>query len=154
MIFENDQPIDDNLLDLVRRFKELVGENPDMKWVKERSTWVLTTDKWVSEPISISYHWIDKNKFEVFTVGHVFGSFQTAKEALGAFVLLRFMEQGIPNEVIQFLAQKMKNPHVTMREAIDKIPYDSSFELTMSQMEILGIDPRKRGKVIGRKFGL
>jgi hypothetical protein len=154
MIFDTDQPIDDMFLDLVKRMKKLIKENPKVQWVKDRDTWVLTSEHWVSEPVSISYHWIDKNKFEVFTEGHVFGTFRTAKDAVDSLALLGFMEKGVSNEVVKFLANKARNPYVSMQEAVDSIVKETDIIVSTSEMHILGINNEQRGAVHGRQFGI
>jgi hypothetical protein len=154
MIFDTDQPIDDTLLDLVKRMKLLIKENPKVQWVKDRDTWVLTTDHWVSEPVSISYHWIDKNKFEVFTEGHVFGSFRTSKDAVDSLALLGFMEKGVSNEIVKFLANKARNPYVSMQEAVNSIMKETEIIVTTEEMHVLGIETKQRGTVLGRQFGI
>ena len=152
MIFENEEFIDDNLLDLVRRMKRLAKVNPDLIWVKDRQIWVVTLNDWVSQPVSVSYNWIDKNKFECFTDGNVFASFQTAKEAVDSLSLLKFIENGVSREVIEYLAKKSK--FCSMQKAVNSIMLETEIVVTPTEMKILGIDESQRGRVHGRRFGI
>jgi hypothetical protein len=154
VIFKHDDPIDNNILNLARRFRALIQETPSAVWSKERDLWILGSENYLSHPVFISYHWIDKNKYEAFTEGHGFGSFETAKEAVDAVNLLKFMEEGISNEVIQFLASKVKNPDVTIQEAVNLITKETNEVITVSQMKIMGIDQKQLGAVVGKKFGV
>jgi hypothetical protein len=152
MIFENEEFIDDNLLDLVKRMKRVAKANPELIWVKDRQVWVATLKEWVSEPVSVCYNWIDKNKFECFTEGRVFGSFRTAKEAVDSLSLLRFMENGVSHKVIEYLASKTK--FCSMQKAVNSIMLETEIIITPTEMKILGIDESQRGRVHGRRFGI
>jgi hypothetical protein len=154
VIFKNSENIDDNLLDLAKKFRKLIKKKPIVQWHKERDLWVIGAEDYLSYPVYISYHWIDKNKYEAFMDSHVFGTFRTAKEAVDAVNLLKFMEEGIPSEVIQFLANRVKNPYVSMKEAVNLIPKECDTSISVDQMWILGIDPNQRGSVAAKRFGV
>jgi hypothetical protein len=152
MIFDPDNPIDDNVIDLVRQFKKSIDKDPSVKWIEDRSTWVIGSEKWISEPVYISYHYIDKKKFELFTAGQVVGSFVTAKEAIHAMTFLKFSDQGVSKELIAYLIVKTRT--CSMQEAVDSIALETDLMITPQEMRILKIDHNQLGRIIGKTFGL
>lgn len=152
MIFEPKNPIDDNVIDLVRQFKQSIDKNPSVKWVEDRSTWVIGSENWISEPVYISYHYIDKKKFELFTAGQVVGSFITAKEAIHAMTFLKFSDQGVSGELIRYLMVKTRT--CSMQEAVDSIALETDLMITPQEMRILKIDDNQSGRIIGMSYGI
>lgn len=152
MIFEPENPIDDNVIDLVRQFKQSIDKNPSVKWIEDRSTWVIGSENWISEPVYISYHYIDKKKFELFTAGQVVGSFVTAKEAIHAMTFLKFSDQGVSGELIRYLMVKTRT--CSMQEAVDSIALETDLMITPHEMRILKIDENQMGRIVGKTFGL
>lgn len=152
MIFEPENPIDDNVIDLVRQFKQSIDKNPGVKWIEDRSTWVIGSETWISEPVYISYHYIDKKKFELFTAGQVVGSFVTAKEAIHAMTFLKFSDQGVSKELIAYLIVKTRT--CTMQEAVDSIALETDLMITPQEMRILKIDDNQLGRIVGMSYGI
>lgn len=153
MIFEKEHPnIDDNLLVLTRRFKHLIRKNPTVQWVPTRSTWVLTSEDYLSVPISIGYHWIVKNKYEIFAGDEVLGSFETIKSTIDFLTLMKFTEEGISDSIIVFLAENVK--YQTVQEAANRILLETDIEVSARELRILGIDASQRGRAFGRTFGI
>lgn len=152
MIFDPDNPIDDNVIDLVRQFKKSIDKDPSVRWIEDRSTWVIGSENWISEPVYISYHYIDKKKFELFTAGHVIGGFITAKEAIHAMTFLKFSDQGVSGELIRYLMVKSRT--CSMQEAVDSIALETDLMITPQEMRILKIDNNQLGRIIGKTFGL
>ncbi len=152
MIFQAENPIDENVKDLVRRFKSAIDKNPSVKWIEERSTWVIGSENWLNEPVFVSYHFIDKKKYEIFTAGQVAGSFETASEAIRSLTFLKFLDQGVSKEIITYLAVKTRT--CTMQEAVDSIALETNLMITPNEMEILNIDKNQTGRIIGMSYGI
>jgi hypothetical protein len=152
MIFEPDNPIDDNVVDLVRQFKKSIDKDPSVRWIEDRSTWVIGSETWISEPVYISYHYIDKKKFELFTAGQVIGSFVTAKEAIHAMTFLKFSDQGVSGELIRYLMVKTRT--CSMQEAVDSIAIETELMITPEEMRILKIDDNQFGRIVGMSYGI
>lgn len=152
MIFQSENPIDDNVINLVRQFKKSIDKDPSVRWIEDRSTWVIGSENWISEPVYISYHYIDKKKFELFTAGQVAGSFATAKEAIRAMTFLKFLDQGVPKDIIAYLITKSKS--CSMQEAVDSIAIETDLMITPDVMAILNIDKNQIGRIVGMSYGI
>lgn len=154
MIFEPEIPIDDNFLDLVKRMKSVMKRNPSMRWIKDKSIWVLSTCDWMSVPVYVSYNWINKNKYEVFTEDQFIGDYSTAKQAMNNLQLLKFIEEKVSSEIIEFLDITLRDPRATMKEAVILAAKDPDIKISNIEMTILGIDEKLSGFVYGKRFGI
>ena len=154
MIFEPEIPIDDNFLDLVKKMKSLMKKNPTMRYDKDNSTWILSTCDWISIPVMVRYNWINKDKFEIFTQENVIGNFSTAKQTVNNLQLLKFMEENVSNDVIEFLATVLKDPRITMKAAVTLAAKDSKLKISNIEMSALGIEEKLTGYVYGKRFGI
>jgi hypothetical protein len=152
MIFQAENPIDENVINLVRKFKASIDKNPSVKWIEDRSTWIIGSNIWMDEPVYVSYHFIDKKKYEIFTAGQVAGSFETATEAIRSLTFLKFLDQGIPKDVIAYLITKTKS--CSMQEAVDSIAIETNLMITPDMMDILNIDKNQIGRIAGLSYGI
>ena len=171
-MFENDSSIDKNLLELIEKLKRHTKENPTIQIIPEKKSWILIVPSTWSLPgmLRITYNKFNKKPFLVWwTVAssdllmddlycnivkekEIFRSeFYTASQTVDCLLLLRYKNQGIPSDVIEFLMRQTLR--MSLAEAIKTIGKESKFTLTMKQMSILGIE-EQRGRITGRKFGI
>jgi hypothetical protein len=166
-MFDNDTPIDNNLLVLVKELKKYVKENPSIKITE--NNWIITMPfSWLNTgELSVSYYRFHRKPFRVWwricgvdpisedsmmqeTV--IFDTnLSTVSQVIKSLLLLWYTNNGIPQEVIDYLAVKTKN--MTIESAIKTIGKETQLVLTIEQMKILGIE-EERGRISGRKFGL
>ena len=168
MIFENESAIDRNLLKLVKLIKKHSNENPVIRLLPEKNSWVVTVpEKWISSGINITWNHINKKPFrvwwEVWTTDSSKESnitqrdvildmeMSNTKSVIDALLMLRYSHLGIPKEVISFLLAKMKT--ASLEVALKSIGKETDILLTIEQIEILGITEQK-GRIIGKKFGI
>lgn len=166
-MFDNDTPIDNNLLVLVKELKKYLSENPKIKITE--NNWIITMPfSWLNTgELSVSYYRFHKKPFRVWwricgidpilddsapqeTI--IFDtSLSTVSQVIKSLLLLWYTNNGIPQEVIDYLAVKTKQ--MSMENAIKTIGKETQLVLTLEQMKILGIE-EERGRISGRKFGL
>lgn len=168
MIFENESLIDDNLLELVKKIKYHAKENPTIKFLREQHSWIVTIpEKWISSGINVTWNHINKRPFrvwwEVWSVDPAEDSgkiernvlmdveVSTVKDVIDALLILRYSHLGIPKEILDYLANKMKV--TTLESALKLIGKETDTFLTIEQMKTLGIT-EQRGTISGKKFGL
>ena len=168
MIFENDSSIDKNLLELVKKIKRHSKENPVIRLLKEQHSWIVTVpENWISSGINITYNELNKKPYRVWW--EVWGvdstsedssadrhiimdvEISTSKDVIDTLLLMRYSHFGIPKEVLDFIANKMKV--VSLETALKSIAKETDLYLTIEQIEILGITSQ-RGSIIGKKFGI
>ena len=168
MIFENESLIDDNLLELVKKIKYHAKENPTIKFLHEQQTWIVTIpEKWISSGINVTWNHINKRPFRVWWEAWGVDTesensepqrnilmdveVSTVKDVIDALLLLRYSQLGIPKEVLDYLANKMKI--TSLESALKGIGKETDVFLTIEQMQILNIT-EQRGTISGKKFGL
>lgn len=158
MIFHSEEPIDDTLLSLVKKLKTLTRKNPKLSWVKDRDVWLITVKDWLSSDICIIYSRLSSEKFTIFIPdvegAQTLGYFQESREVVNSLILMNFMEKGVSSPVIEFIATKIKNPRITVQEAVNSIMAETDIIVTTEEMHVLGIETKQRGTVIGRQFGI
>ena len=158
-MFDNETPLDENLLQLVFEIKKMTGEAPTVKITKNH--WILTvSSSWVDlGEVCVSYYRFHKDPFRLWwnvtIIDRIDNVFDTELESISqvsnSLLLVKYLDKGIPQEVITYLISKSKI--VGMEKAIKSIGKETSFILTLEQMKILGIE-EDRGRITGRKFGL
>lgn len=158
-MFNNETPLDENLLQLVFEIKKMTGEAPTVKITKDH--WILTvSSSWVDlGEVCVSYYRFHKNPFRLWwnvtifdRIDNVFDTeLETVSQVSNSLLLVKYLDKGIPQEVIIYLISKSKI--VGMEKAVKSIGKETSFILSLEQMKILGIEEDK-GRITGRKFGL
>ena len=156
MIFDNEMPIDDNLLSLVKSLKKLTVSNPDLKWIASAGSWYIQISDWLSIPISITYTSINKNKFAIFIysandyteLGHV----NYPSQVSDSLELLKYQELGLSIEIIKHLSKAIST--CTLKTAIKNIMKFNDLVLSNEDLEILKIEKADKTKVFGKRFGL
>ena len=157
MLFKTEEPIDDNLLMLIKRIKRLIKKNPDIKWIKDRSQWIVLFDGWVSGTVNILYSWIDKYKY-IVTINSEngesinIGSFLTIDDVIMSLKFLSFMDKGCSKQIIEFLAENVKS--YSLQESINRLATNSEINVTAEERIILNIDEKHRGRLKSRNYGL
>lgn len=170
-MFDNDTPLDHNLLVLVKELKNYIKENPSIKITE--NNWIITMPfSWLNAgELSVSYYRFHKKPFRVWWRLSVTPLIEKKEEhelredeniifdtnltnvsqVIKSLLLLWYTNNGIPQDVIDYLAVKSRSS--TMQDAIKSIGKESQLILTLDQMKILGIE-EERGRISGRKFGL
>lgn len=170
-MFDNDTPIDNNLLILVKELKKYIKENPSIKITE--NNWIITMPfSWLNAgELSVSYYRFHKKPFRVWwrlSVAPVTEKIKdhdpneddnvifdtnltNVSQVIKSLLLLWYTNNGIPQDVIDYLAVKTRNS--SMEDAIKSIGKETQLILTIDQMKILGIE-EERGRISGRKFGL
>lgn len=175
MIFDNDTPLDSNLIKLARELKKLTNDSPVVKITE--NNWILSVPaSWMKiGTINVSFYKLHKKPFRVWwdvTVqelqddenrelySHFVSSFETpvfdtdfsdVSHVINSLLLLKYINEGIPSEVVDYLAKK--SMQTGMELAIKSIGKETSLILSIEHMKILGIE-EQRGRITGRKFGL
>ena len=163
MIFDNETPIDNNLLYLVEHLMRITKDKPVIKITE--NNWVLIMPySWVhTGELCISYYKFHKKPFRIWwklnadditdLEGNIVfeTSVETISQAINSLLLLKYSNLGIPQDVIDHLANYCNK--IGMEKAIKAIGKHTELVLTLEQMKILGIED-ERGRITGRKFGI
>lgn len=153
-MFENESLIDDNLLKLAKALKNHVKEPMKVKLLKDLMMWVLEVPWMENTIVNITCYPMNKNKFRLWAdLGEVRfeQSVPSVSQVISRLYILKYYTEGIPEQVIKFLA--MKSLKVSIEKAVKLIAVETDIILTPEQMEILGITEQK-GRFAGKKFGL
>ena len=153
-------PIDDTLLALVKAIQTATGNNPEIIWITDRDTWLLTINNWTSYTLYLSYEKMSKKCFSFFTKNsgeldetlNMLANYMNIKEVIDGLFLLKFHDKGVSNDILKYLAEKFKT--VSIQEAVDSISKDTMFIIEPYQMTVMNINVSQRGKIVGRNFGL
>ena len=155
-MFENDSSIDENLLELIEKLKRHTKENPTIQIIPEKKSWILIVPSTWSLPgmLRITYNKFNKKPFLVWwTVAssdllmddlycnivkeeEIFRSeFYTASQTVDCLLLLRYKNQGIPSDVIEFLMRQ------TLRMSLAEAILEYTLLETMNTLNLETIDP-------------
>jgi hypothetical protein len=160
MIFDPATPIDDNLLRFVKEVKRISRKNPHLQWVKDRQIWMISFPEWFVSDVSVIYDWMRYEKFEIYVKNPIneylnFAdgmTFDSHKKTCSFLQLMNFLEKDVSVEIVKFLAFRCRE--VDLKQAIQELPHEPSIEISLSEMQILKIDPKHRGRITARRFGL
>ena len=160
-MYDPDQPIDDTFLELIKKIKALTKVNPHMKWAPNRGVWHVEIE-WASQRIGISYSPLHLHKFEVFLYlydptiemagdcEHV-STCDTVKQVVESLIFLRYLDEGVSNKIVEFLASKCKS--MSMKSAITEL-VKSDIELSGKEMAIIPIPKKDVPRVACKRFGI
>lgn len=155
MIFENEQPIDDNVIELVKRIKALIKKNPKIQWNKSKNC-IVTIENFLSFSVSILYERESKDKFLIYTNSEegssLFASAENPRVAVNYVTLFNFIEQGVSKELIAHIAHKLSMKE-TIKSAVESI-VKTDLLITHEEMRILGMDYKYRGFVDAQRYGV
>jgi hypothetical protein len=155
MIFSSEQPIDDILIDLVKRVKRETKKTPVLNWVAEKNIWRLEIKDWLNQPVFIFYCPLHKNKFSVQAESWMFSSdHSTAKGAIDHLHIERLAEKEVSNNILSFLVEKLTEDSLTMKKAIELLAIEPGIDISPREMEILKTPEKLRGTIHGKRFGI
>ena len=160
MIFQNESAIDSQLVSLSKKLK---SSNLDFSIALDlkENIWIVTMhENWLNDGLAkVTYRKFHKNPFRIWWEIQkedekeilMTTELRNISQVVDSLFLLRYKNLGVQLEVVAWLAKEaIRN---SLSNAIQRIAKETSFNLSLEEMKILGIE-EQRGRITGRKFGL